>query len=337
MKPVVADSSQIEARVLPWVAGQQDLLDVFRRNDVTKGDFYSDAGSAFFGKKLSKKETPTERQASKSMLLGLGYAMGWAKFAFVLLGQGVQFTEKDAEAFGVHTAKFLNDAKKMKRVQEIPSRLSAEALAVHCAVVEFLVQRYRKTYAKIPEFWNECEDVLEVMAPDEPHDGEERATFGPGGCLKVLRHAIKLPNGMLLRYPGLRKSEDGDGFSYIGEGSGKSRKNASGGSITENIVQALARIIVAEQMLLIRAKFEKDFGCVVSLLPSGIYVATGISKPKHPLVTMTHDEVVAAVKDDHAEAALAFALETMKRPPVWAPDLPLNAAGDIGDSYGEAK
>jgi hypothetical protein len=199
MKLVVADSSQIEARVLPWVAGQADLLDVFRRNDQTKGDFYSDAGSAFFQKKLSKKETPTERQASKSMLLGLGYQMGWKKFAMVLLNQGIAFKEKDAVAFGVDLQKFLG-SKKMEAVKELPTRLAFEAMAVHCAVVEFLVNRYRSTYAAIEGFWGTCEDVIAVMAPDEPRDGV-RATFGPGECIKIRRHALELPNSKRSRPP----------------------------------------------------------------------------------------------------------------------------------------
>jgi DNA polymerase len=330
MKLVVADSSQIEARVLPWVAGQADLLDVFRRNDQTKGDFYSDAGSAFFQKKLSKKETPTERQASKSMLLGLGYQMGWKKFAMVLLNQGIAFKEKDAVAFGVDLQKFLG-SKKMEAVKELPTRLAFEAMAVHCAVVEFLVNRYRSTYAAIEGFWGTCEDVIAVMAPDEPRDGV-RATFGPGECIKIRRHALELPNGMLLRYPGLRESEEG-GYSYIGDGYGKTRTHLYGGKLTENIVQALARIIVMEQMLLIRAKFEKDFGCrFVQHVP-----AMRSYPVRHPIVTTTHDEVVAGVKDEHADAALAFALATMRRPPAWAPDLPLNASGDFAQSYGEAK
>jgi DNA polymerase len=328
MKLVVVDSSQIEARVLPWVAGQQDLLDVFRRNDVTKGDFYSDAGSSFFQKKLSKKETPTERQASKSMLLGLGYQMGWKKFALVLLNQGVKFTETDAAAFGVDLPKFLA-SKKVEGIAELPTRLAPDAMKVHCAVVDFLVTRYRNTYACIQEFWNTCEDVIAVMAPEEPRDGV-RAAFGPGDCIKIRRHALELPNGMLLKYAGLRESEEG-GYSYIGDGYGKTRTHLYGGKLTENIVQALARIIVAEQMLLIRAKFERDFGC--TYLPSVMK-----SFPtRHPIVTTTHDEVVAGVKDEHAEAALAFALGTMRRPPSWAPDLPLNASGEFAQSYGAAK
>lgn len=332
MKLVVADSSQIEARVLPWFAGQEDLLDVFRRNDETNGDFYSDAGSSFFKKKLSKKETPTERQASKSMLLGLGYQMGMWKFSLMLLGQGIQFTMKDALAFDVNVDKFRATEWKMKKVEEMTTRLTKDDLAIHCAVVEFLVNTYRSTYDKIETVWKTCEEVIAVMAAEECAEVNGiRATFGPGDCLKIRRHALELPNGMLLKYAGLRESEEG-GYSYIGDGYGKTRVHLYGGKLTENIVQALARIIVIEQMLLIRAKFEKDFGCryeSVSLVRS--------YPVRHPVVTTTHDEVVAAVKDHHAEEALAFAKATMRRPPSWAPTLPLNASGDFASSYGDAK
>lgn len=75
----------------------------------------------------------------------------------------------------------------------------------------------------------------------------------------------------------------------------------------ENIVQALARIIVGEQLLEIAKRYK--------------------------VATTTHDEVVAVIPEDEAEAGLEFMLEVMRKPPVWAPDLPLNASGGFAREY----
>ena len=67
----------------------------------------------------------------------------------------------------------------------------------------------------------------------------------------------------------------------------------------ENIIQALARIVVAEHLLKVEA------------LP-------GVTT-----VSSTHDEIIAVVRVDEADAAVAAVTEIMTTPPEWAPDLPL--------------
>ena len=306
---VVADSAQIEPRVTAWLSGHMDLMETFRRNDASGEDFYSDAGSAYFGRKLSKKETPVERQVAKSMLIGLGYGLGWAKFSQVLLagalgGDPVQFRTKDAEQYGVNVDAFESNSKFAQRVEEMPSRLSLEDRMVHCAVTRFFVNKYRNTNAPIVELWAGMERVLGAM-----EEGAQ-AAFGPGECLRTVRHGIVMPNGLLLRYPGLRREDSG--YTYMGGPRGKMVTKTYGGAMTENIVQALARTVVAEQMLRIRA--------------AGYHI-----------VTMSHDEVVFLADESDAENALQLALTAMKTAPDWCRDLPLNAAGDVGKSYGDAK
>ena len=60
-----SDSSQIEARVLAWLAGQTDVTNQFRRNE----DVYSIFASKVYGKPISK-ETPVERFVGKTCVLG---------------------------------------------------------------------------------------------------------------------------------------------------------------------------------------------------------------------------------------------------------------------------
>lgn len=313
---VVVDSSQIEARVLPWFAGEKALLDTFRRNDQTGGDFYSDVGSAFFGRKLSKKETPVERQTSKSMVLGLGYSMGWAKFAGELLkgmlgAPPVRFGEPEASKFSVDVSAF--EARRFGqsttecgyRVRELIARgtirLDYPGALVHCAVTDHFVRRYRETYAAIAASWRACEGLLRAM---------ELGVKTRFGCIRTIRHGLVKPSGLVLHYPGLRRQ--GDGYVYQGGASGREVVKAYGGLIVENVVQSIARDIVAEQALRIRADGYR-------------------------LATTTHDEAVLVVPEPEGQAALDRALAHFRTPPEWCRDLPLNAEGGFATSYGEAK
>lgn len=309
----VADSGQIEARVVAWLAGQTELLDTFRRNDATEdGDFYSDEGSRYFGRKLSKKETPVERQISKAMVLGLGFGMGWAKFAGELLkgmlgADPVQFTLADARRYGVSPTDF--EARPWGNkgdtcgdvVRAMVTRLAYADLLVHCAVVDHFVDMYRQTNKKIAGLWRAMNEMLAVM-----ESGTEPRRFG---CLTFIRNGIVKPNGLTLHYPGLKRSAGGD-YSY--QKSPRERAELYGGLITENVVQSLARDVVAEQSLWICAD-------------------------GYPWKTMSHDEIVTVPRESEAETCLVGMLGRMKVAPVWAKGLPLNASGGFSRSYGDAK
>lgn len=296
---VVADSSQIEPRITAWLAGHKTMLGIFRENDITKGDIYSAAGSEYFGRKLTK--TDPERQVSKSMVIGLGFGMGTIKFAATLLKDKVQFTKADVAKYGVDLGRFRMNDWIMKRVEEMPSRLSLEDRIVHCAVTEYFVKKYRAVNAPIVGLWGDMEGCLRAM--DEGREWR----LGP---LQAVRHGVLLPSGLTMRYPGLQS--DDKGFSYMGGMRGKVRVKAYGGSMTENVVQALARIVVAEQMLRIRVAGYK-------------------------ICCMAHDEVVFVTDEANGGAALEFALAQMRIAPDWCAGLPLNAAGGFGKSYGALK
>jgi DNA polymerase len=333
---VVVDLAQIEPRVTAWLAGHDDMLDSFRRNDAQtrvyretgqgeEGDIYSDEGSKFFGKKLSKSKTKKERQAAKSMIIGLGYGMGWLKFAGVLLKDGVQFDASFAEQYGVDVRAFAAAGPKGKKtfgeqVEEMPSRLPLEERITHCAVTKYFVDLYRRVNTPVTELWAHMEEVLESMLVEDA----EPWPVGPGGVLKVVRHALVLPNGLQLRYPGLRMHQKtrADGrpgkpeFTYLGGKSGKQVEKAYGGHMVENVVQALARIVLGEMALDIEDRAIELGG---------------------RFVTTTHDETVAAVPERHADELFKYALERMRVAPSWAPGLPLDADGGIAAAYGEAK
>jgi len=134
--------------------------------------------------------------------------------------------------------------------------------------------------------------------------------IGEHECVSITPEGILLPSNFYIRYPELRKdtSETKTRMIY------KSRKGPVslwGGAVVENIVQALARCVVGEQMLLIAEKYR-------------------------PALTV-HDAVVCVVPEDEVEEAGQFIVQCMKYQPEWAKGLPVACEAHFGKSYGEMK
>lgn len=92
-KLVAADFSQIEARVLPWLAGQLDVLDVFRSGK----DVYRQAAAAIFGGR-PEDVTNDQRQIGKVATLALGFGGGVGAFQTMAAAYGVQISDAQADA-----------------------------------------------------------------------------------------------------------------------------------------------------------------------------------------------------------------------------------------------
>jgi DNA polymerase len=86
-----ADSSQIEARVLAWLAGQNDLVEAFAKGE----DVYKIMASAIYSKD-AEEITKEERFVGKTTILGAGYGMGAAKFGAQLKTFGTSVSENEA-------------------------------------------------------------------------------------------------------------------------------------------------------------------------------------------------------------------------------------------------
>ena len=117
----VADLSNIEARMLAWLAGQDDLLVQFASGE----DIYSNFASTVYNRPINKNEHPTERFVGKTAILGLGYGMGANKFQATLAsgaaGPSLDFSDAQAAA---------------------------------------VVAKYRQTYNRIPILWKRLENYL---------------------------------------------------------------------------------------------------------------------------------------------------------------------------------
>ncbi len=318
---VVADSAQIEARKLAWLAREESLLEVFRD---PKRDVYDEFAMEIYGGNVDRKHNPDDVLKgfiSKCATLGLGYNLGAFKFATMLLqgmlgGPRVQFKQEDADQLQVNLGKFVANENKVNRCEEMPfARLTLEERIIHTAVAEAIVYKWRNARPNIVAFWKLMEEVLTAM-----EEGTE-ATFGPeskdfpGGCLQTIRHGIVGPNGLVMYYPGLRKSEDGYGYSYMGGATNKERKHIYGGLLTENIVQYLSRVTVTDQWLRIAGKFGPE------------------ARP----ILFAHDELVYLPKESEGRLLLERVVQEMKVPSEWAENLPLSAEGGLGPSYGTAK
>ena len=106
-----------------------------------------------------------------------------------------------------------------------------------------------------------------------------------------------------VQYPGLHKNELGEWVYKVRN----EIRHIFRGKIVENLVQNLARNIVAEQMLIISKKYK--------------------------VVLLVHDEICVVVRDDEAEEALQWCVKVMSTSPDWWPDIPLAAEGVVGRTF----
>jgi DNA polymerase I-like protein with 3'-5' exonuclease and polymerase domains len=88
-----ADSAQIEARVLAWLAEQEDVVQTFAEN----GDVYKRMAAKIFNKDEADIDKQ-ERQIGKVVILGAGYGVGHNKLqTFLKLQAGVEVDLKEAK------------------------------------------------------------------------------------------------------------------------------------------------------------------------------------------------------------------------------------------------
>lgn len=270
MRIVHRDSSQIEARMVAWLAGCDELTQAFAEGR----DVYSEFASRFYRRPIAK-ENKRERFTGKTAVLSLGYQAGAKRFRHALfIGQGGVSVELTLEG-------------------------AAE-----------LVDFYRDAYWQIPELWRACARTLVEMTHTLDNDAFP-ATISPVLNLTCTNSTIELPNKMLLRYPRLRyemNDEDGAELVYDGPFKNKTTKRIYGGKLTENLCQALARIVLTDVMLL-------------------VHQTTG----KHPVLS-TYDSLDYCVPQSEAAAFDKLLEEAFARRPAWAPDLPLASEGGWGKS-----
>jgi DNA polymerase len=213
--------------------------------------------------------TKDERFVGKTTILGSGYGMGGKKFQAQLKNFNVEIAESEAIR---------------------------------------IVSVYRETYEWIPVLWQKAHRALDAILNDQAMD------LGRGGVLKVEgKKGIRLPNGLYMKYPNLRQVENEQGkLEYVYDtkkGKATIPNRIYGGKVVENVCQALARIIIGYQMLIIAKKYK--------------------------VVMTVHDAIAVVVPEAEKETAQEFVEMCMRLRPDWALELPLNCESGVGASYGD--
>ena len=261
------DSSQIEARMVAWLAGQDDVVEQFAKGE----DVYSLFASAVYGRTITKADAE-QRFVGKTCILGLGYGTGAAK---------LQHTLATSQPISVKIE--LDESKRIVGV-------------------------YRDKNDKIIDLWAEGDRMLEDMLNGNFKKGPK--SFGKHGCVFYDKEGIILPNGLRIRYPNLRKEwDEKDQKSKIMYDSRKGAISIWGGTVVENVVQALARIVVGEQMLKINEHYR--------------------------VVLTVHDAAVVVVPMDEEDSAKELITGLMGIAPEWAQGLPVASEAKSGASYGD--
>lgn len=272
-----ADFSSIEARVVLALAGQHDKTDLMKD---PKYDIYNTLASEIFGYPVYRKtdEHKLQGQMGKSGVLGCGFQMGPPRF-------------KD-------------------QVKE------QTGLIIPLSLAQSVVTTYRTSFApKVVKLWYALQDA----AIKAVWDGTPQEAYGITYMLEDNWLIAILPSGKKLYYWNPKRvmravpwdeTDIRRGFTYQSMKSGKwLTVNAYGGLLTENVVQAIARDLMADRMFAI--EFELGF----------------------PIILTVHDEVVT--EPDEAKADKKAMEQVMSEAPPWAEamQIPVQAEGWVGDRY----
>ena len=219
--------------------------------------------------KAQEEISKDERFVGKTTILGCGYGMGSKKFQAQLKTFNVEIEDGEANR---------------------------------------IIQVYRETYDWIPSLWRKAGLALDAII------NNQTMYLGRAGALQVEgTKGIRLPNGLYMKYPNLRKirNEQGkDEYVYdTKKGKAVIPNRIYGGKVIENVCQALARIIIGEQMLQVAKKYK--------------------------VVMTVHDAIACVVPEAEAETAQEYVEMCMKMRPKWALELPLSCESGVGNSYGE--
>ncbi len=171
-----------------------------------------------------------------------------------------------------------------------------------------IVNQWRDSYYEITRGWRTCHNVLPTIMR-----GATGAALDPWGMVVPVPEGLKTPKG-IIRYPSLRTERNEiDGRMEFVYGHGRNKARIYAGKIDENIVQHLARCVIADNALTVQD-------------------LTGLNP-----ALMVHDELVYIVPESESQDMLDLVQKVMRTPPIWWPELVTWSEGDIGDTYGDAK
>lgn len=217
-KMIVSDLSQIEPRVLAWLAGDTEMLRLLATG-MSPYEAHARATMKWTGGVL-KKENADMYALAKARVLGLGYQCGWKKFismAFDLAG--IDITKDDPEF-----------------IMEMDYYGNERQVSGYGATSKAIVADFRESNKKIVDLWTKLDTGLKSSVGD--------------------KFVVKLPSGRSITYDRVRMTttfEPVDGkprrkTEVTADTNGR-RKAFYGGKITENITQGVARDVFGEHLV----------------------------------------------------------------------------------------
>jgi DNA polymerase len=330
-KLVVADLSNIEGRVLAWLAGETWKIKAFAAYDEGTGfDLYALAYAKSFGVTPQsvlddKKAGGNQRQVGKVQELALGYEGGVGAFLTFAAAYGIDLEAMADQAFRAIPQHVMAQAQIMFdwfRTQLKKDPAAATGLSKKAWLVcESFVLGWREGHPNTRQFWKDLDETVRAAINNPGH------TY-PCRLVRIRRDGkwlrIVLPSGRALCYPSpalvpekRKKMADLETVDDVAqESTGRTvitymgmnqytrkweRLTTYGGKLAENITQAVARDVMAENMPAV-----EDAG--------------------YDIVLSVHDELITEADDDldHDADELSAILATV---PDWAEGLPLAAAG----------
>lgn len=308
-KLVVADLSNIEGRMLSWVAGEHWKLAAFREFDAGRGpDLYKVTASVITGVPPEEVSKAIRNSLGKVSDLASGYmggVAGYQKFA-------AAYNVRMADYWGVLQQQVSPDLI-FKARENLEKWGRAQLAALEIDEVEWLASEacklaWRERHPATKSFWYS----LQGAAKDAIRNHGAIYSVGQYVKLKTVAHkgqrwlVVKLPSGRYITYFDPHLMDDGS-LAYYGEAAeeGKTTRQwvrvfTHGGKMTGNVCQTLSRDI---------------------LVPALQY---GEQKGYIPVLTV-HDEIITETENTPEFCADGLA-EIMATNPEWAKGLPLAAA-----------
>lgn len=302
----VADYSSIESRVLNWVAGAEDTLEAIRQGDA-EGDksrgYKIAAGGVFDMRPEDVAKGSNEYQGGKAVELACGYEGG--RVALDTMANNLKIEIKVPDNF--REPEWL-----LSRVEWENKKRAGEKkkpLSKKQRFQLYIVMKWREANPCIPAFWKDCNEaaVSAVRNPGRKIEVGKHVVFKAGKYQGTNYLWIRLPSGRLLSYvaPRIRKNNFGNPSVHFFGTDSVTRQwcmlDTYGGKLTENIVQAIARDLLAESKLRLADTVYRD------------------------IVMSVYDEIVCDTPSD--EGDIDELCDLLCVLPKWAKGLPLQAAG----------
>lgn len=301
-KLVIADLSNIEGRVMAWLAGETWKTDAFKHFDAGTGpDLYKLAYSKSFGVDPNSV-TKDQRQIGKVQELMLSYQGGVGAYVTGAASYGIDLPKMAENAYREIPGPLWGQAKIMLDWHRSKGRDPAADYKMDdrtWLVCESFVLGWRAGHPNVQALWGELESTVRqaIEHPSRTYLVRRLKVRRDGAWLRIV-----LPSGRALCYPSPAIIKDKITYMGVNQYSRKwGRIETYGGKFSENCCQAISRDIMAHNM-------------------------PHIDGSGYHIVLSVHDELIAETPDDDTYSVEQLSAMLAANPP-WALDLPLAAAG----------